>query len=105
MVNIAAIILLLLGNTVHAFVPAQQRSAAMTAVQPLRASLPNPEESARVLTEYMAKAHEEKLKAVKAAEEKKQAEIEVCRLFKMNEELSLILIDLRSHLSSHNPQS
>jgi prophage maintenance system killer protein len=61
MVNIAAILLLLLGSTVHAFVPAQQRSAATTTVQPLRASLPNPEESARVLTEYMAKAHEEKV--------------------------------------------
>lgn len=30
------------------------------------------------LTEYMAKAHEDKLKAVKQAEEKKNAEIEVC---------------------------
>jgi hypothetical protein len=80
MVNTATIILLLVGSTVHAFVPTQPRSATITAAQSLRASLPNAEESAKVLTDYMTKAHEEKLKAVKAAEDKKQAEIEVCCL-------------------------
>jgi hypothetical protein len=43
----------------------------------LHAALPTPEESAQVLTNYMAKAHEEKLKAIKDAEAKKQAEIDV----------------------------
>jgi len=41
------------------------------------AKLPTPEESAKQLTEYMAKAHEEKLKAVAAAESKSQARIQV----------------------------
>eukprot|EP00559_Dactyliosolen_fragilissimus_P005515 CAMPEP_0184871504 /NCGR_PEP_ID=MMETSP0580-20130426/40755_1 /TAXON_ID=1118495 /ORGANISM="Dactyliosolen fragilissimus" /LENGTH=197 /DNA_ID=CAMNT_0027374169 /DNA_START=34 /DNA_END=627 /DNA_ORIENTATION=+ len=40
------------------------------------AKLPTPEESAKQLTEYMAKAHEEKLKAVAAAESKSQARIQ-----------------------------
>eukprot|EP00548_Thalassiothrix_antarctica_P015990 CAMPEP_0194168776 /NCGR_PEP_ID=MMETSP0154-20130528/3603_1 /TAXON_ID=1049557 /ORGANISM="Thalassiothrix antarctica, Strain L6-D1" /LENGTH=123 /DNA_ID=CAMNT_0038879967 /DNA_START=132 /DNA_END=503 /DNA_ORIENTATION=+ len=39
-------------------------------------SLPSPEESAQALTEFMVKSHTEKLKAIKAIEEQKQAEIE-----------------------------
>lgn len=39
-------------------------------------AIPTPEESAQALTDYMAKSHEEKLKAVKAAEEKSKTEIE-----------------------------
>ena len=39
-------------------------------------AIPTPEESAKALSEYMAKSHVEKLKAVKIAEEKKNAEIE-----------------------------
>jgi lipoate-protein ligase A len=76
-------VLLLLTSTGHAFVPVLQTQRAHTVpfstvarVQPL-ASIPSHEESAKALTDYMTKAHEEKLKAVKAAEEKNQAEIEV----------------------------
>jgi hypothetical protein len=45
--------------------------------------LPSPEESAKQLTEYMAKSHEEKLRAVREAEQKKEAEIQVrvCELY------------------------
>jgi hypothetical protein len=38
-------------------------------------NLPNPEESARALSDYMAKSHEDKLKAVAQCEKKYQAEI------------------------------
>jgi len=38
-------------------------------------TLPSPEESAQALTEFMAKAHEEKLRAVREAENKYKAEI------------------------------
>jgi hypothetical protein len=40
-------------------------------------ALPTPEESAKALSEYMAKSHEEKLRAVKEVEDKKAAEIKV----------------------------
>mmetsp|Transcript_31313 Transcript_31313/g.63636 ORF Transcript_31313/g.63636 Transcript_31313/m.63636 type:complete len:142 (+) Transcript_31313:248-673(+) len=44
------------------------------------AALPSAEESAKALSEYMAKSHEDKLRAVKDAEDKKKAEIQVsCR--------------------------
>lgn len=41
------------------------------------AALPSSEESAKALSDYMAKSHEDKLRAVKAAEDKKNAEIQV----------------------------
>lgn len=84
---VVQVLLLLLTSTNHgqAFVPIAQTqrtstvpfSTATRVVVQRMASLPSQEESAKALTEYMTKAHEEKLKAVKAAEEKKQAEIEV----------------------------
>ena len=40
-------------------------------------ALPTPEESAQALTDYMARAHEEKLRAVAAAEATYKARIEV----------------------------
>ena len=43
----------------------------------LYASLPSPEESAKALSDYMAKSHEDKLRAIKAVEDKKNAEIKV----------------------------
>ena len=36
--------------------------------------------NSKALTDYMAKSHEEKLRAVKEAEERKNAEIQVCLL-------------------------
>ena len=39
------------------------------------------EDSAKALTDYMVKSHEEKLRAVKAAEEKKELEIKVSKLY------------------------
>lgn len=63
---------LLLSSTVNAFAPAvQQRTVTQ------RWSTPTAEQSAKAMTDYMTKAHEEKLKAVKAAEQQKQGEIEV----------------------------
>lgn len=44
-------------------------------------ALPTPEESAKALSDYMAKAHEEKLRAVKEAEAKRDAEVQVCGSF------------------------
>ena len=41
------------------------------------ASVPSAEESAKALSDYMAKSHEDKLRAVKAAEDKKNSEIQV----------------------------
>lgn len=44
---------------------------------PIRfAALPSPEESAQALTDFMAKAHEEKLRAVTEVEQKYRAEID-----------------------------
>jgi hypothetical protein len=48
-------------------------------------ALPTPEESAKVLTDYMAKAHEEKIRAMAAIEAKYKDRIQVrncCSLFK-----------------------
>lgn len=44
-----------------------------------RKALPTPEESAKALSDYMAKSHEQKLKAVKEVEEKKNAEIQMLK--------------------------
>lgn len=43
-------------------------------------ALPSPSESAKALTDYMAKAHEEKLKALKELEKKKDSEIKVSNI-------------------------
>jgi hypothetical protein len=59
----------------HAFVP----NAPKQAVVSLMALTPPPANS-KALTDYMAKSHEEKLRAVKEAEERKNAEIQVCLL-------------------------
>ena len=42
-------------------------------------ALPSAEESAKALSDYMAKSHEDKLRAVKDAESKKNAEIQVSK--------------------------
>ena len=47
-------------------------------------AIPSPEESAKALTEYMAKSHQEKLKALKTMEDQKNAEIKVCDLTENN---------------------
>ena len=41
------------------------------------AALPSPEESAKAMSDYMAKSHEDKLRAVKAAEDKSASTIKV----------------------------
>ena len=40
-------------------------------------SLPSPEESAKALSDYMAKAHEEKIKALASLESKYQQQVKV----------------------------
>lgn len=42
-------------------------------------AIPSPEESAKALTEYMAKSHQEKLKALKTMEDQKNAEIKALK--------------------------
>ena len=42
-------------------------------------ALPTPEESAKVLTDYMAKAHEEKIRAMAAIEAKYKDRIQVSK--------------------------
>ena len=51
-------------------------STTTTAIY-LAVDLPSPEDSAKALTEYMAKSHAEKLKAIKIVEDKSKAEIDV----------------------------
>lgn len=76
-----AILVLGVVSTSNAFLPASPSAPRVvvtsTTTTRLAAALPSPEESAKALTDYMAKAHEEKLKAVKAAEDAKNAEIQV----------------------------
>jgi hypothetical protein len=69
--SLVAILLSALDN-VHAFAPAPlaKSSVAVRAVD---------EDSAQVLSEYMAKSHVEKLKAIKEVEAKKNAEIDVSK--------------------------
>ena len=45
----------------------------------MRRALPSPEESAQALTDFMAKAHEEKLRALEQVEKKYKAEVEDLR--------------------------
>lgn len=51
----------------------QQRSS----INKMARHMVPPEESAKAMSDYMAKAHEAKLKAIKDVEEKKAAEIQV----------------------------
>lgn len=79
--------LLLLLSSAEAFAPAlPQRSAAATTTTAQWMSAPTAEESAQALTNYMTKSHEEKLKAVKAAELKSQSEIEVRRVRRLSKD-------------------
>jgi len=66
-------------------------SSVRQPTKPLNAKLPTPEESAQVLTDYMAKAHEDKLRAVAEAETKSKDKIqelqaEVAHLMSLLEE-------------------
>ena len=75
-----AILVLGVVSTSNAFLPASPSAPRVVVTSTTGthlAALPSPEESAKALTDYMAKAHEEKLKAVKAAEDAKNAEIQV----------------------------
>jgi hypothetical protein len=74
MMRTATLLLLLAAAPSQAFMPASSRQASTTARW---MSAPTAEESAKALQDYMSKSHEEKLKAVKAAELKSQTEIEV----------------------------
>uniref|UniRef100_A0A7S1YSW1 Uncharacterized protein n=1 Tax=Trieres chinensis TaxID=1514140 RepID=A0A7S1YSW1_TRICV len=60
---------------------------------PLLQALPTPEESAQALTDYMAKAHEEKIRAVAAAEAKSKDRIK---------ELEIEVADLKEQLASQS---
>jgi hypothetical protein len=75
MMRTATLLLLLAAAPSQAFMPASSGQRMSTTARWM--SAPSPEESAKALQDYMSKSHEEKLKAVKAAEQKSQAEIEV----------------------------
>jgi len=70
------VVVLLLQCSIHSFVLPQQHRRLPAA---LLSALPSPEESAQALSDYMAKAHSEKLKALKEVEEKKNSEIEALK--------------------------
>jgi hypothetical protein len=63
---------------------------SMTSTLKLTA-VPSAEESAQALTNYMAKAHEEKLKALKALELKKDAEIKVSYILLLVKSFHILL--------------
>lgn len=76
--SLVPVLLLVLVKNSSAFVsPSSTRKIISTVTIATLHALPSPEESAKALSDYMAKAHEEKLKAIKDAEAKKQTEIEV----------------------------
>lgn len=85
---ILSVILLAASSESFAF---QSNVRSMTSTTALTAT-PSAEDSARALTNYMAKAHEEKLRALKALELKKDAEIKVSSALSRNRNLFLILI-------------
>ena len=68
-VSLTAILLVVAGSPSAAFTQQHRRTSSRVALS----AGENPSQ----LTEYMAKAHEEKLKAVQMAEAKKNAEIQV----------------------------
>eukprot|EP00566_Odontella_aurita_P028512 CAMPEP_0113550826 /NCGR_PEP_ID=MMETSP0015_2-20120614/14192_1 /TAXON_ID=2838 /ORGANISM="Odontella" /LENGTH=187 /DNA_ID=CAMNT_0000451665 /DNA_START=20 /DNA_END=583 /DNA_ORIENTATION=+ /assembly_acc=CAM_ASM_000160 len=99
LVAIAAVVL----TPSTAFIPAaSDRNAPAGAVgtrassQPffMTSTVPTPEESAQQLTDYMSKAHEEKLRAVADAEKKLKGRIE---------ELDVEVSQLRGELASKSP--
>jgi len=61
-----------LGMVANSFSCASRVSRQTTSIH----SLPSAEESARIFSEYMVKSHTEKMNAIKALEEEKQAEID-----------------------------
>ena len=60
-------------------------------------ALPTAEESAKALSDYMAKSHEDKLRAVKDAETKKNAEIQVRAFISVGGSLEHIMCWHSSH--------
>lgn len=70
------IIFATLGVTVESF--STSRVTGRDAPFALHA-IPTPEESAKALSDYMAKSHEEKLKAVKTVEKQKESEIQALK--------------------------
>lgn len=71
-VPVTAVLLLLLVSPSNGFLQVKDSSVKS---KPLFA-LPTPEESAKALSDYMAKSHENKLNAIKEVEDKKNAEIQ-----------------------------
>ena len=62
-------------TSTSAFTPVLNRNVIAPTSSSVLNAIPTPEESAQALTNYMAKAHEEKIKALKSLEDKKNAEI------------------------------
>jgi len=74
--NKIALLLFLLGSEYSdAFIPSNIAFSSGSSLA--AAPLPSPENSAKALTDYMVKAHEEKLKLVKEIEMKKDSELKV----------------------------
>ena len=99
--SLVPVLLLVIAKNSNAFVsPSGTRKITTTAPIATLHALPTPEESAKALSDYMAKAHEEKLKAIKDAEAKKQTEIEVSWQNHGRRILPFIVHHI-PHLSSH----
>lgn len=81
LISSSALLLFLLTSGTDAFTARNTLLKSITSQNPsvtqAWATLPTPEESAKALTDYMAKAHEEKIKQIKLVEAKKDAEIKV----------------------------
>jgi hypothetical protein len=75
----AAVVLLVAEHAEGFVVPQNQKMPFSTTTRCM--ALPTPEESAQALSNYMAKSHEEKLRAVKEVEAKTGAEIKVRTFF------------------------
>merc|ERR1719329_1142839 len=76
--NKIALLLFLLGSEYSdAFIPSNIAFSSGSSLA--AAPLPSPENSAKALTDYMVKAHEEKLKLVKEIEMKKDSELKALK--------------------------
>ena len=79
MLLLVGIATLILSNTqyneVNAFAPSSGSSTLKSSS--MRQATHSPEEAAKAMTDYMAKSHEEKLKAIQQATAQKDAEIKV----------------------------
>lgn len=71
--HLVAIVAFILAASGRAFVSPLRTTSQIWRLK----ALPTPEESAKALSDYMAKSHEDKVRAIKDLEDKKNTEIKV----------------------------